>query len=501
MFENKKIAHALVYDKNDLGIDEEIRKNLKVFYKRNLFIDHIKDNPPSAIIEDSPTGCIISASKQGFDFLIITWEGNIFDIYEFHLNCLNYIIELENQDDWVVAGHIIDQHRNRLLYNKKEAEQFKNSFYLFPITAIVNIKRWEQIGRPHWGDNSYQKTIIKAIPSSESIHDGYTPLQLCSSKEEVSTKVKKGWQIINESLKNDFKVYNLNDSIRRSQNYLYPENDASRYNKFWKHLLDLPKFNDAYEKVFNFVIPSKSPKRIRNNNWSYFLRNTEEYWPLSRSINLPIASEIDCLIVPCSGFKDFITSQSILKVNNKITIIHYDILKPCIDIRKKIINEWDGCRKTLPILLESIKQSYVTSGRENPFHMNAMKSLDDVYNELEPFFDSESSLMNKWMEFQNFEHYYFHLDILNEIDDHISELSEITKEKNVYFCLSDVAAWRMNLLGYRVKNLRLEMLHSITSLVIKKQNSIIDYKDPATDLQHIHTFDDALNTLSSDYEI
>lgn len=501
MSEHKKIAHALVYDKNDLGIDEEIRKNLKVFYKRNLFIDHLKGNPPSAIIEDSADNCITNAAKQNYDFLILTWEGNVFNIYDFHLSVIDYIRNLEekSQGNWLVAGHIIDQHKNRLLYQPKEAHHYIGSFFLFPITAIVNLKKWKEIGSPRWGATSENQKVIKPIPSEISIHDGYTPIELSASNIIVETKVKSGWNIINESLKNNINVYNLDNSIRKTQNYLYPENNVKLYNDFWSNLLDLPKLNDSYEKVFKFIVSCKSSNRIDKNNWSYFLRNTEEYFPRLKSNDLPDSLTIECIMSPCSGFKDFIISRSIL--DNFPIIIHYDILSPCVDIKKKIIQEWDGSRKGLEVLLTDIKNYYCKRDKDNCFHMNAMKSLSETYDELSPFFADEKEIQSSWKKFQNLKHFYFHLDILNDIDDNKSSLVKIIEDKSVYFCLSDVSGWRMNLLGYRVTNLRSEMIYAVKSLIKNQDMSIIDYKDPATDLHYLHTVNDAIKTLSSQYEI
>jgi hypothetical protein len=501
MFENKKIAHALVYDKNNIGLDEEIRKNLKVFYKRNLFIDSLKGNPPSAIIENSIDNCIINAFKQNFDFLIVTWEGNIFDIYDFHHAAIENIKQLELNGEWVVAGHIIDQYQNRLLYKPNEADTFRDSYFLFPITAFINLQKWGEIGKPRWGDNSSKAKIIKALPSSNSVHDGYTPLHLTSLSYEIETSVKTGWNIINESLKNNIPVHNIDVSVRKHQTYLYPENDPVLYNRFWNHLLDLPKLNDSYSKLLNFILPSKSTLRIKNDNWSFFLRNTEEYWPKLTSDKLPTLQDIDCVITPCSGFKDFILSQSLLKVESNICIIHYDILKPCIDIKKRIIDEWDGTKEALIDLLEIIKSEYSRKGKDSCFHMNAMKTIEDVYEEIKPFFSSDQLLLEKWREFQNFQHFYFNLDILNDINNNKNSLLNIIQQKNVYLCLSDVAGWRINLLGYRVSTLRSEMSFAISSLIKNTNGALIDYKDPATDHQYLHNYEDALKTLSSDYEI
>lgn len=502
MLENKKVAHALVYNKDHLGIDESIRKSLKVFYKRNLFIDELKDNPASSIIENSPDKCIRTAADLGFNFLILTWEGNIFQIYDFHYTIVRSINDIENRTsgNWLVCGHIMDQYRNRLLYRPDEAEKYKNSFFLFPITAIVNLDKWREIGEPLWGDSDSNVIVVKAIPSEESIHDGYTPLSLAPSNEFCETSVKEGWNIINESLKNNLTVYNVSTEIRNSQHYLYPENNVDLYNSFWKNLHGLPKLKNSYEKVFKFTISSKLENRIHKNNWAYFLRNTEMPWPDSRSADLPVSDDFECFVFPCSGFKDFIVTHCFFNINKPSQIIHYDILQPCVDIKKRIIENWNGTRRHLKELLEQIKKYYESQGKENCYHMNYMKDLSEVYDEIIPYFSNEKELEEKWKIFQSHRHLYFNIDLLDCADE-IHHISHIVRDKKVYISLSDIGSWRMNLLGYSILYLRGQIESSIRFIVKNKEFSIIDYKDPATDLHHLHNFNDAILTLNSDYAI
>lgn len=501
MLENKKVAHALVYDKSDLGINEEIRKSLKVFYKRNLYIDELKFNPGSCIIEDSVDKCLVTAANLDFDLLILTWEGNIFNIYEFHDEVLKSIKKLENETNgnWVVAGHIMDQYQNRMLYNPQEAEQYRDSFYLFPITALVNLKKWKEIGSPGWGDTTNKASVIKAKPSEETVHDNYTPLRLKPSNEIVETSVRFGWNIINETLKNNIDVFNIDNNIRETQSYLYPENNVDLYNNFWNHLHGLPKLSGAYEKVFSLVISCKRQTRIEKGGWAYFLRNTEEHYPYIRSDKFAM-SGYDSFILPCSGFKDFIVSTVFLPGHEKSKFIHYDILKNCILIKRTIIEQWDGTRNGLSMLLKKIEHDYSLKGKFNCFHMNFMKTLDEVYDQILPYYDNEESLENHWLEFQKKEHSYIQADILSDRDK-IVQISKRVYNDKTYFSMSDVAGWRMNLLGYSIQGLRDNMKFAISTIVKNKDNSVIDYKDPATDCHYLHTYQDALTHLNSNYNV
>jgi len=486
---HKTYVNALVFDKGEIGVDEVVRDSLRTYYKRNLYIDIVEGNPLDAIIEDNEDKCLEKASGSKFDYLVLTWEGNIIDIHAYHHECINYIDSLG--DDWLVAGHIMDQYQNRLLYNDPKAAEWTDSFWLFPITAIVNVKMWEKLGRPKWGQAAGIQTVTKGIPDESCVHDNYTPLSLTFSDHTVSANTKKGWNIINTSLENDIKVINLNNGIRTSQTYLYPENDVDLYNKYWQSLYMLPKLTEQYKKVLEKILPSKFPRRINDITWQCFIRNTENYFP--EEINYPTKinwEEIDTIALPSSGFKDFIVSMSKNSARKTVDVVHFDIIKQCTEIRRKIIERWDGSRETFSDTLLGIGKEY----RNDPlraFHMHSMKDIIEAYEHLLPFFNSEEDLKECWQKFKTFKHSYIEADLL---DDPWPAIKSINN-KRLYICLSDIAGWRNNIIGYGYKKLRNDIAGCIKKLQNKGINGYVDYKDPGTDLQLWQTFDDAVNYL------
>lgn len=486
----KTYTNALVFDKNNIGVDNLVRDSLKTFYQRNLYIDSVSGNPMQSIIEDSEDACLHRASDLGFDYLILTWEGNIFDIHRYHQECINFTNQLG--EDWLVAGHIIDQYQNRLLHNDSKAIEWSDSFWLYPITAIVNIKKWQELGRPSWGSETSAQ-IIKGVPSTDCVHDNYTPLTLSPSKEKVNAKVKKGWNIINASLDNGIKVLNLNNGIRNNQTYLYPENDVNRYNSFWLSLYMMPKLTDQYKKVLEKILPSKNPRRINDKTWQCFIRNTERYFPQEANYQVKLDwNSIDTIALPSSGFKDFIVSMSKHSARKTVDVIHFDIIKQCTEIRKKIIERWDGSRESFAKTLLSIGAEY----NQNPtdtFHMHSMKDIAEAYDHMLPYFYSQEDLKECWQKFKLFNHSYVEADLL---DDPLPAINLI-KNKKLYICLSDIAGWRNNIISYGYQNLRNDILGCIEKLRNKGIDGFVDYKDPGTDLQMWQSFEDAVKFLKT----
>jgi len=499
MYENETIAHCLVLDKNNCGISDDVRHSLGIFYKRNQHMDKIRKNPPSSIMHATEDECLrIAGSVFSFDYLIVTWEGNIFSITDYHETCILHIADLNEKtnNNWLVSGHIMDQYQNRIYHNDANADHWKDSFWLYPITAIVNLKKWRELGMPSWGDNDKElKNILKGKPSAEFIHDGYTPLILTPTTENVKTNVKKGWNIINASLNAGLSIHNVSVGIRNNQTHLYPEVNGQKFNDFWEAMFDMPKMSDNYKKVFENIIICKSPTRIDPKTWRLFIRNTEEYFPLrADNENMPW-NEIDTLMLPSSGFKDFILSMSNSSSRHPVQVIHFDILKNCVALKKEINEIWDGTRGGLLSLLTSINSRHVNEHRNSIFHMNSMKSYDEVYDDMLQYFDSEEDIKQCWSKFQQFEHHYIQADML-ELDDSI-QVRKLIKGKNVYICLSDIAGWRNNILGYGYKNLRKGIINTVNGLIAKGFHGLVDYKDPGTDIQHVQNLSVCVDYLEN----
>jgi hypothetical protein len=498
---SKKYINALVTDKSNIGMDPIVRESLLTFYRRNLWIDSVVNNPIRSVTLPTEDECI-SVAADGldieFDYLILTWEGNFFDIYRYHHECIAAIDAIENDTNgnWLVAGHIMDQEQNRIFNHDPSSAEWKNSFWLFPITALINLKKWKELGRPLWGSEMGKELIelVTAVPSTDCVHDNYTPLSVTSGEGTKQTRVKKGWNFVNESLKANLPVLNLPKNVREFQNYLYPENNIKLFNDFWHSLYNMPKVTSQYRKVLESVITSKYERRIKDSTWQCFIRNTEDYYPVEHkhnSSNIDWTS-IETIMLPCSGFKDFILAMGFKGAKKKLNIIHFDIIPQCVKIRQLLIEQWDGQRSTFSKTLLEIGKYFTVGPPGDVYHMNSMKTLEEAYDHMLQFFGSEDNLERCWKEFQACDHRYVAADMLS---DPWMATKFVQGDKKIYVCLSDIAGWRNNLIAYGYRSLRDDIINCVKNLKAKGHDGLIDYKDPATDLQFWHTFDDAIAYL------
>tara|TARA_B100000424_G_scaffold82247_1_gene61607 strand:- start:660 stop:2111 length:1452 start_codon:yes stop_codon:yes gene_type:complete len=125
------------------------------------------------------------------------------------------ILFLQNtkHEDITIVGHILD---------KKE-----NFYELHHQTIIINLDWWRKANKPKFGqENDKNKDCLLVDRSVENWHDDYTPLWIQKNKKNVLVKynnLRFGWNIINEALKENKKIYSFNKVIRESKKYLYPE--------------------------------------------------------------------------------------------------------------------------------------------------------------------------------------------------------------------------------------------------------------------------------------
>lgn len=482
-----RYVNAVVLDKDSIGIDPNVRESLKSYYLRSTNMNLDKG---SSIVLETEDECIQEAIKRNYHYLILTWEGNLcLPLYNYHNVCINYIKLLGK--DWLVAGHIMDQYKNRLLYKDANAPKWKDSFWLYPITAIINLDKWQELGCLQWGNMDGTQQVLQGIPSEACVHDNYTPKILNPGKDIVTINTRKGWNVIDCSLKNKLPVYNLSNEIRNSQAYLYPENDVVKFNKFWLSMFDLPKIDYTYEKAIYELIKTKFDTRAQAHRWIFYLENTEKYFPNANDgERFKVDCGVDTLALPSSGFKDFILTKSIFDSNKNYNIIYFDIIKQCIDIKISILNVWDGRKDTFEQCIIDIGKEYKKDDPLYYFHLNN-QSIMEVYDNILKYFNNEDELEKCWNEFKSLDKKFIHTDLLENPWPFLKEL----KGKSLYICLSDIGGWKNNIISFGLKNICDQMINVLLEIEKRSKLCFVDYKNPKNDIQSFHSLREAVHYL------
>jgi len=251
---------------------------------------------------NSDIDILIQQGAEDIDnkFLIINSLGiNLANQFSF-IDQIILFLQNNDHDDITIIGHILDK---------------KDKFYeLHHQTVIINLDWWRKAGKPHFGrENDKNKDCLLVTRSKENWHDDYTPLWIQKNEQEKTVNyntLRFGWNIINEALKENKKIYSFNKVIRESKLYFYPE------------------INKDFSKNKNFIASKLQTDVV-------YLSNTETppdiVW---KNLNF---DHFDGIAIPAGGLSPLINSFCCkLKENSKVCI--YDISPNALDFQYNLIN-------------------------------------------------------------------------------------------------------------------------------------------------------------------
>jgi hypothetical protein len=177
------------------------------------------------------------ASDVGLDYVIVANIGNNLS------KRYNFIQELpewlDGNKNFTIVGHVLDK-----------GEKYYELHHQF---FMVNIKWWEQAGKPLIGKEEFNNwETIEPTRSPENWHDEYTPHWIGAGTNTKSYSAKRfGWNIIDVALKHG-KIDSFNEKQRDCKYYLYPEVSNDTHNKFFDVF-------DALQSYSHFVANTESP--------------------------------------------------------------------------------------------------------------------------------------------------------------------------------------------------------------------------------------------------
>lgn len=278
------------------------------------------------------------------------------------------ILYLQNTDhnDITIVGHILDK---------------KEKFYeLHHQTIIINLDWWRRAGKPHVGrENDKNKNCFLVDRSPENWHDDYTPLWIQKSNNEQTVEydtLRFGWNLINEALKENKKIFSFNEVIRQSKLYFYPE------------------INREFFKNKNYIANKLQTDVI-------FLSNTES--PPYIEWEKLTFDHFDAIAISAGGLSPLINAFCTrLKENAKVCI--YDISPNALDFQYNL-NKDKIDLKDLKKVIKELKHNHFIHKKNNSVnnkrytvfqadsHLDKMQNLvnsllncglQDYYNEIWP---------------------------------------------------------------------------------------------------------------------
>jgi hypothetical protein len=430
---SKKLKWVIV---NDKPLNEDVKESFKNYYIR--FVERHKD-PIESIFFNKPYHALEWAYSKGYEYCLLSWEGLlILDQPKFYSSILKHISELDASGEWLVSGHIIDDASSVEFWNKNNPNLDDKWYYLWPINCIINLKVWNSLGKPQFGNLGYSEERIPEVIRSESnIHDNYTPLIISSGNNHIIKRIecKHGFNMIRTSLENNLSISNIPPFVRTYVEYTYPENNIDSYNNTIMLMQEVNKGNINF-KLFKTLM-SLTDKMTKT---SFCAFNSEG---VGIANNSKLYNEnyykVDTILYPTQGFKDFVYAfGNSCPFEHNVTFIHYDLLPDVVGKRKQLTEEWD-C--TLEYLIDK---------KLINFDQNYKKGWD----ELLAHFDNFDHMKIQWNKYKRCRHYYITQNLLYELEEkNITNLLKKLNTKNMFFMYSDIFPWESNLLVRGSSNL------------------------------------------------
>jgi len=489
-----KIVHGIIlppYIKNN--ISKETLDSWMILYNRGSYIgSSTAYNGLDLKIYGISVDDILEHYKDlDVDYLLVSWFGAYcHDFWKWHNDCISYIETLDSNDDnWVLAGQIISKE------HQKKNEQYKDQFYPYPISAIINLKTWREIGCPQWEDNTMDLYHVPQM-SKECIHDDYTPLVLNPTRYKTIIKnAESGNSFISKILDNNIPIHNIPVNIRKNIIHTYPENDPIQWNHTMEAYMKLPMIQD--NKHYEFMKHALQYKNIRHapdySPGVFFLYNTEEVFPKKFINESTSALQItDTIIGPCSMFKAFILGSQSDTVNN---YIHFDIFERNVLWKRIITENWNGEYDNLLEVLSNLPNN-----EEYGFWTRDSDNIvEKQYNILLNQFGSAENLKENWQNYKNKNHEYVKANLLFD-DKNILQALDRVESNIVYTAIGDIPGYMINGINYGIHNITRYTIKHLDKLKSRSEYVYVDIKNPITDIQVFGEYDSIVSELAMTIE-
>lgn len=484
-----KIAHSVIVDtKIKENISKETLDSWMILYNRGSYVRTSTVYPYlDNMWHSGNVDLLLDHYKdQDLDYLILNWFGvYCSDFWLWHNECISYIEKL-NKEDWIFAGQIISKE------HQKKDDKFKNHFYPYPISAIINLKTWRQIGCPKWHDKEIDLFHVPQM-SEDFIHDDYTPVKLYpTGKQTALSNAEPGAGFISKILDQGYPIHNIPVEVRNKMLHTYPENDPVSWDKTMQAYMNMPLLTD--QKHYEFMKHAMQYKNLRhapeNRKGVFFLYNTEEVFPKTfKDKCIDKLQNVDTIIGPCSMFKAFILGSYSTSVKN---YVHFDIFDRNVLWKEIITEKWNGEYENLVEVLSDLPDNS-EFGFWNRVEDNI---IEKQYNTLLNYFDTSENLKKQWLNYKNKNHKYVKANLLFD-DKKIVESVKELNSKVVYNAIGDIPGYMINGINFGIHNVTRQTISHLDKLKNITDEVYIDLKVPVSDYQIFDNYENTKNTLLS----
>lgn len=381
-------------------------------------------------------------AKFGYELAVVWFDGSWPTSTDFEQELLRLHDTEWASRRWMLAGHII----NRPGQYPKWHHQ----------CVVVNLKAWAEAGYPNTEEFGGERLKAGFRPSTECIHDDYTPMELFPDKAQTAAcsklKISRSFfdPFIHQALGAGYQVLNLPHSLRYHKCCIYPEDDIEPTLEW---LLDDDYMSRSTQQVREF---SDALSEDKLKLYGYKTQKVEVLY-VTNTESVPDEAPVigfTKIAVPCSGLHQF--WHIVHALDTVEQVLWFDFNPYAVAWTKLVLSEWDG------------------RDFESFFHNNIDRIVGDgVISKQGVIFDSElvqefvddMGGEQRWMELfariKKLEHQFCNTDIVKHWD---QVAQQIGSGHRVFLQVSNIWQYESNYLNTRPFQAQLAFINLIKTV-------------------------------------
>jgi hypothetical protein len=207
---------------------------------------------------------------------------------------------------------------------------------------LVDLKRYESMGRPAFGDGGATEVECIRPVVGTSNGDGEERRVLTPSGARQSRVPRHpGWNLIDATLRGGMPVYDFGPGINRNRFYLDPAN-PEQLGRFSRYLGSAIK-GFGEDRIGLGEIPQRFLRsvlsQVSNAQRGVFLWNLEPYDDVSAPEDF--RPPVSTLYSVAAGLKPNIILEN-LGMDERTRVVFFDYSQKALEVRKLMVEQWDG---------------------------------------------------------------------------------------------------------------------------------------------------------------
>ena len=285
---------------------------------------------------------------------------------------------------------------------------------------VVNLDKWVELGSPEFNEQGFfwdrKEEYSNYTLSKETLSADYAPAYIETAPgTQLVHVVEDGANWVDIACKNNIRIDNFSFEIRDCKAFLYPYDDADRLEYIWKNLQD----EEEVDKVANYTQRAWIRKLAYQEHIEkdrVYAYNTERL--SGEGVRSP--GPVDAIFSAAAGFK----TMKLLDNNGfheNTVVTYYDWCDSSLRFKQHLLKTWNGLDFDKWLLEHDLEYNFSSTYRGN--------YLEFWEQEIQKEFGTKEAFKELWDRYQQLEHKFIVVDLVNEPQKLFTEINKYTGNK------------------------------------------------------------------------